>query len=85
LGPARSLRPILYLDTPALVKLYVREEGREELLSEPIQLTKLETDVRGARMSGREEEGPSFGESYASNGLAWFWARESQRPRDCGS
>ena len=25
------MRPILYLDTPALVKLYVKEEGREEV------------------------------------------------------
>ncbi|MDP8952202.1 MAG: type II toxin-antitoxin system VapC family toxin [Actinomycetota bacterium] len=31
MGPARSVCPILYLDTSALVKLYVREEGREEV------------------------------------------------------
>ena len=31
MGTARSVRPILYLDTSALVKLYVREEGRKEV------------------------------------------------------
>ena len=31
MDPAGSVRPILYLDTSALVKLYVKEEGREEV------------------------------------------------------
>lgn len=31
MDPVGSVRPILYLDTSALVKLYVKEEGREEV------------------------------------------------------
>ncbi len=53
------------------------EEGREELLDDPTKLAKLETAVRSARMSDREEEGPSFDESDAKDSLAWFWAREA--------
>lgn len=68
---------LLHEDPGGLSLRTMIEEGRGELLGDPAQLVKLETAARSARISDRGEEGPSFDESHARNGLAWFWAREA--------